>query len=84
MRDCAAAIGFIVRKKWGAHSGRIGGATDLAATGKASQLLLQAKAEKEVGVRLGAHLCAHDSVVPAGSVEAHAYGPRSGSRGDSS
>ena len=43
VRDCAAAIGFIVRKQWGAHSGRIGGATDLAATGKASQLLLQAK-----------------------------------------
>ena len=43
VRDCAAAIGFIIRKQWGAHSGRIGGATDLAATGKASQLLLQAK-----------------------------------------
>ena len=43
VRDCAAALGFTVRKQWGAHSGRIGGATDLAATGKASQLLLQAK-----------------------------------------
>ena len=30
-------------KEFGAQSARIGGATDLAATGKASQLLLQAK-----------------------------------------
>ena len=31
------------RHSWGAHSGRIGGATDLASTGKASALLLRAK-----------------------------------------
>ena len=31
------------RRLWGAHSGRIGGATDLASTGKASELLLKAK-----------------------------------------
>ena len=37
------SIGYPVRSQWGAHSGRIGGATDLAATGKSSQLLLQAK-----------------------------------------
>ena len=43
VRDCAAAIGYPMRKQWGAHSGRIGGATDLAATGKASELLLKAK-----------------------------------------
>jgi hypothetical protein len=42
-RNCAAALGYTVRSHWGAHSGRIGGATDLASTGKASQLLLQAK-----------------------------------------
>ena len=42
-RDCAAALGYLSRKEWGAHSGRIGGATDLASTGKASELLLKAK-----------------------------------------
>ena len=42
-RNCAAALGYAARHEWGAHSGRIGGATDLAATGRASQLLLQAK-----------------------------------------
>jgi hypothetical protein len=42
-RDCAAALGYLIRKQWGAHSGRIGGATDLASTGKASELLLKAK-----------------------------------------
>lgn len=42
-QDCAVSIGYPVRSQWGAHSGRIGGATDLAATGKSSQLLLQAK-----------------------------------------
>lgn len=42
-RNCARRLGFTVRKQWGAHSGRIGGATDLAATGSASQVLLQAK-----------------------------------------
>jgi hypothetical protein len=42
-KDCAAELGYGVRAHWGAHSGRIGGATDLASTGRASQLLLQAK-----------------------------------------
>jgi hypothetical protein len=42
-RECAAQLGYTERKQWGAHSARIGGATDLASTGKASQLLLQAK-----------------------------------------
>ena len=31
------------RSEWGAHSARIGGATDLAATGESSPVLLQAK-----------------------------------------
>ena len=43
VRDCAGAIGYGDRRLWGAHSGRIGGATDLASTGKASELLLKAK-----------------------------------------
>lgn len=38
-----AEIGFLNSAEWGAHSCRIGGATDLVATGKASPLLLQAK-----------------------------------------
>jgi hypothetical protein len=42
-RNCATRLGYPVRSHWGAHSGRIGGATDLASTGRASQLLLQAK-----------------------------------------
>lgn len=42
-QDCAVELGYGMRAHWGAHSGRIGGATDLAATGRASQLLLQAK-----------------------------------------
>ena len=42
-RDCAGMLGHKERTQWGAHSARIGGATDLASTGKASQLLLQAK-----------------------------------------
>ena len=42
-QNCAMSIGYKVRSHWGAHSGRIVGATDLAATGSASQLLLQAK-----------------------------------------
>jgi hypothetical protein len=42
-RDCAGRLGFTTRAQWGAHSARIGGATDLVATGKASQVLLQAK-----------------------------------------
>lgn len=36
-------LGFRHPRQWGAQSCRIGGATDLASTGKASQLLLQAK-----------------------------------------
>lgn len=43
VRDCAGVLGHTLRRQWGAHSARIGGATDLASTGKASQLLLQAK-----------------------------------------
>lgn len=38
-----AAIGYFDANEWGAHSCRIGGATDLVASGKASPLLLQAK-----------------------------------------
>lgn len=36
-------LGYAHPSHWGAHSCRIGGATDLMATGQASQLLLQAK-----------------------------------------
>ena len=44
VRDCASEIGYYTeRALWGAHSGRIGGATDLASTGNASELLLKAK-----------------------------------------
>ena len=43
VRKMAAKIGYTDTKEWGAHSFRIGGASDLAATGEASQLLLQAK-----------------------------------------
>ena len=43
VRDCAGAIGYRDCRLWGAHSGRIGGATDLASTGKASEFLLKAK-----------------------------------------
>ena len=39
----AAGVHAYVKAHWGAHSCRIGGATDLASTGKASQLLLRAK-----------------------------------------
>ena len=39
----AAGVHKYVKAHWGAHSCRIGGATDLASTGKASQLLLRAK-----------------------------------------
>ena len=39
----AASLGYADSRQWGAHSLRIGGATDLASTGEASQLLLQAK-----------------------------------------
>jgi len=37
------ALGYERPEEFGAHSARIGGATDLAATGKASELLLKAK-----------------------------------------
>lgn len=43
IRERMRAIGYTRAKEWGAHSCRIGGATDLVATGKASPLLLQAK-----------------------------------------
>lgn len=47
MRQCVrrrmTALGYGNESEWGAHSCRIGGATDLMATGQASQLLLQAK-----------------------------------------
>lgn len=43
VRERMHAIGYVVSKEWGAHSCRIGGATDLVSTGKASPLLLQAK-----------------------------------------
>ena len=43
VRVFAAALGYTEPGAWGAHSGRIGGATDLASTGEASALLLRAK-----------------------------------------
>jgi len=43
VRARAKSIGYTVRSEWGAHSARIGGATDLASTGDASPLLLQAR-----------------------------------------
>ena len=43
IRRFAAALGYASRHEWGAHSARIGGATDLAATNQASELLLKAK-----------------------------------------
>lgn len=47
MRGCIRrrmeALGYSEASRWGAHSCRIGGATDLVATGRASQVLLQAK-----------------------------------------
>ena len=42
-RSMAALLGYTTSSEWGAHSARIGGATDLAATGKASELVLKAK-----------------------------------------
>ena len=39
----ARIIGYLDARQWGAHSTRIGGATDLASTGKCSQALLAAK-----------------------------------------
>lgn len=43
VRDRMRALGYANPRQWGAHSCRIGGATDLMATGQASQILLQAK-----------------------------------------
>lgn len=43
IRSRMCSIGFTVASDWGSHSCRIGGATNLVATGKASPLLLQAK-----------------------------------------
>lgn len=43
IRKRMRGLGYENPKHWGAHSCRIGGATDLMATGQASQLLLQAK-----------------------------------------
>lgn len=43
IRSRMHSIGFTEASDWGSHSCRIGGATDLVATGKASPLLLQAK-----------------------------------------
>jgi len=43
VRTFAATLGYSDTRAWGAHSGRIGGATDLASTGEASALLLRAK-----------------------------------------
>lgn len=43
VKTVAASIGLTRGSEWGAHSMRIGGATDLVSTGKASQVLLQAK-----------------------------------------
>ena len=43
IRQRMRSIGYATASDWGAHSCRIGGATDLVATGKASPLLLQAK-----------------------------------------
>ena len=46
----AAGVHAYVKAHWGAHSCRIGGATDLASTGKASQLLLLAKGRWASGI----------------------------------
>lgn len=43
VRERMRALGFTAVQDWGSHSCRIGGATDLVATGKASPLLLQAE-----------------------------------------
>lgn len=43
VKSYARLLGFTNMHEWGAHSPRIGGATDLASTGKASELLLKAK-----------------------------------------
>lgn len=43
IRSRKRGIGYTTAADWGSHSCRIGGATDLVATGKASPLLLQVK-----------------------------------------
>ena len=43
LKAYAAALGYTDLSAWGAHSPRIGGATDLASTGECSELLLQAR-----------------------------------------
>lgn len=43
IKERMARLGYNVPSHWGAHSCRIGGATDLVSTGQSSQLLLQAK-----------------------------------------
>ena len=43
VKACAAALGYTDMSEWGAHSTRVGGATDLASTGKATELVLRAK-----------------------------------------
>ena len=43
IRERLQGLGYEGVHEWGAHSCRIGGATDLLATGQATQLLLQAK-----------------------------------------
>jgi hypothetical protein len=43
VRKYARALGYAADREWGAHSGRVGGATDLASTGEASELCLRAK-----------------------------------------
>ena len=66
LKRYAAALGFDP-KQFGAHSARIGGATDLASTGAASELLLQAKGrwQSDIGkiyarMTRRAHLAASD------------------------
>lgn len=43
IKERMARLGYDTPSHWGAHSCRIGGATDLVSTGQTSQLLLQAK-----------------------------------------
>ena len=43
VRERMRSIGYTEACEWGSHSCRVGGATDLVSTGKASPLLLQAK-----------------------------------------
>ena len=43
IKKYARMLGYTVMSEWGAHSTRIGGATDLASTGRCSPALLAAK-----------------------------------------